>query len=218
MYAEIIINSDAVEVDRPFTYKVPYEMEKYLDIGFRVKVPFGIKNRPTEGFVYSIVNEDEVEISYKVKNILKICDKEAVLTRDDLKIIMFLRKKYLCKFIDAIRLMIPAGIMKGMTNKKKQVISIARTPLEDEIKKENYLKLYKFVLENNGKYTKTELSKENGFSLYSINKMIQNGIFKVEEQVIFRYNTRKYSSEERKNLTLEQQNAINTIIYGKHSK
>ena len=218
MYAEIIINSDAVEVDRPFTYRVPYEMEKYIDIGFRVKVPFGIKNRPTEGFVYSIVNEDEVEISYKVKNILKICDKEAVLTRDDLKIIMFLRKKYLCKFINAIRLMIPAGIMKGMTNKKKQVISIARAPLEDEIKKENYLKLYKFILENNGEYTKTELSKENGFSLYSINKMIQNGIFKVEEQVVFRYNTRKYSSEERKNLTLEQQNAINTIIYGKHSK
>lgn len=218
MYAEIIINSDAVEVDRPFTYRVPFEMEDDIDIGFRVKVPFGIKNRPTEGFVYSLVNEEEANISYKVKNILKICDKEAVLTRDDLKLIMFLRKKYLCKFIDAIRLMIPAGIMKGVTNKKKRVISIARTPLEDEIKKENYLKLYKFIQENNGVYTKTELTKKNDFSLYSINKMIDNGIFKVEEQVVFRYNTRKYSSEERKNLTLEQQNAINTVLYGRDSK
>ena len=34
-------------------------MEDDIDIGFRVKVPFGIKNRPTEGFVYSLVNEEE---------------------------------------------------------------------------------------------------------------------------------------------------------------
>ena len=38
-----------------------FEMEDDIDIGFRVKVPFGIKNRPTEGFVYSLVNEEEAE-------------------------------------------------------------------------------------------------------------------------------------------------------------
>ena len=33
MYAEIIINSDALEVDKPFTYKIPDEFLDKIDIG-----------------------------------------------------------------------------------------------------------------------------------------------------------------------------------------
>ena len=58
MYAEIILNSDALEIDKPFTYKVPYELIEKIDIGFRVKVPFGQRSKPVEGFVYSIIQDD----------------------------------------------------------------------------------------------------------------------------------------------------------------
>lgn len=119
MYAEVIINSDAVEVDRPFTYRIPYESIKNIDVGFRVKVPFGVRSKPVEGFVFSILEDHELQASYKIKEILNVCDDEAILTKQDIEIIKFLRKRYLCKFIDAIRLMIPVGIMKGLTNKKK---------------------------------------------------------------------------------------------------
>ena len=46
MYAEIIINSEAMEVDKPFTYKVPYELEDKIKVGFRVQIPFGMRNKP----------------------------------------------------------------------------------------------------------------------------------------------------------------------------
>ena len=39
LYAEIIINSDAIEIDRPFTYRVKEEHEELIQIGHRVKVP-----------------------------------------------------------------------------------------------------------------------------------------------------------------------------------
>ena len=214
MYAEVIINSDAVEVDRPFTYKIPHEAIENIDVGFRVKVPFGARSKPVEGFVFSIIEDEEIQVSYKIKEILKVCDADAILTKDDIEIIKFLRKRYLCKFIDAIRLMIPVGIMKGSTNKKKSVIVIARELKENdnEIKKENYKKLYEFIAKNNGMYTKSELTKNKEFSLYSINKLIEKEILKIEEQIVFRYNTRKYENESNKVLTEEQKNAINKIL------
>lgn len=218
MYAEIIINSDAVEVDRPFTYKIPYEFLNKIGIGFRVKIPFGSRNKPIEGFIFSIIEDDLVKFNYKVKEILTICDEEAILTIEDIEIIKFLRKKYLCKFIDAIRLMIPVGIMKGLKNKKKNVVVTGRKPDDDEIAKENYKKLYDFILDNNGVYTKSELTKEREFSLYCLNKLIEKDILKIEEQVIFRYNTRKYENEEYKALTTEQKNAIDIILNKPESK
>jgi len=218
MYAEIILNNDAVEIDKPFTYKVPYALMQKIDIGFRVKVPFGQRSKPVEGFVYSIIQDDEIEFTYKVKEILSLCDDENILTEDDIKMIRFLRKKYLCKFIDAVRLMIPVGIMKGSKNKKKKVISINKEIDVDGLKKENYINLYNFIVNNNGIYTKAEVTNNEQFSLYSLNKLIETDILKVEEQVVFRYNTRKYESDNNKLLNEEQKNCLNTILTSSDSK
>ncbi|NYC49199.1 primosomal protein N' [Clostridium beijerinckii] len=142
MYAEIIINSDALEIDKPFTYKVPSELQDKIGIGFRVKVPFGPKSRPIEGFVFSILQEDDlINFNYRVKEILNICDDYAILTNYDMEVIKFLRRKYLCKFIDAIRLMIPVGIMKGLREKKKKVVLVNEEIHEDQLDKENYKKI-----------------------------------------------------------------------------
>ena len=40
LYAEVIINSDAVEIDRTFTYKVKDDLASLISVGHRVKVPF----------------------------------------------------------------------------------------------------------------------------------------------------------------------------------
>jgi primosomal protein N' (replication factor Y) len=212
MYAEIILNSDALEIDKPFTYKVPYELKEEINIGFRVKVPFGQRSKPIEGFVYSLIEDDSVDFNYKVKEILCLCDDEAILTNDDIKMIQFLRKKYLCKFIDAVRLLIPVGIMKGSKNKKKKVILINKEIDIDELKKENYINIYNFIVNNNGMYTKTEVTNNERFSLYSLNKLIEKDILKVEEQVVFRYNTRKYENDNNKLLNEEQEHCLNTIL------
>jgi primosomal protein N' (replication factor Y) len=218
MYAEIIINSDALEIDKPFTYKVPYELIGNINVGFRVKVPFGQRSKPVEGFVYSLLQDDSINFNYKVKEILNLCDDEAILTKDDIRMIQFLRKKYLCKFIDAVRLMIPVGIMKGSKNKKKKVISINKEIKVDELKKENYINLYSFIVNNNGIYTKTEVTNNKQFSLYSLNKLIEKDIFKVEDQVVFRYNTRKYENDNNKLLNEEQEHCLNTILNEPKSK
>ncbi|MBE6070938.1 MAG: primosomal protein N' [Clostridium butyricum] len=218
MYAEIIINSDAIEIDRMFTYRIPDEFIEKIEIGCRVKVPFGARSKPIEGFVFSIVEDDKLNVKYKIKEILNVCDNEAILTANDLKLVEFLRRKYLCKYIDAVRLMIPTGIMNGSTNKRKYVICIEKEDYEDNLEKENYRNLYKFIKNNNGIYTKSELTKQQGYSLYTLNKLIEQKILKSEEQIVFRYNIRKYEEDNKKELTYEQRECLSTILYGDNSK
>ncbi|MBM6839466.1 primosomal protein N', partial [Clostridium saudiense] len=125
LYGEIILNSEAVEIDRPFTYKIPESFNHKVKIGQIVKVPFGFRNKPVEGFIIGIKKEDEVSFNYKIKELLSIETEEPIITLDDVDLICFLKEKYLCKYIDAFRLLIPIGIMKGAKNKVKNVIVLA---------------------------------------------------------------------------------------------
>ena len=209
LYAEVIVNSEAVEIDKPFTYKVKKDFNDLISIGHRVKVPFGVSNKLIEGFVIAL--STEFNDKYKVKEISKICDDEPILTREDLLMIEFLRSKTLCKYIDAIRLLIPKGIIKGIKKKKKNVIKF-NNKLDDNFKKkENYLNLINFIKENDCIYTKSELNKNLKFSIYTINKAIEKGFLSLEEQVVYRYNRRIYKDNDIKNLTAEQIEAISKI-------
>ena len=90
LYAEIILNSEAIEIDRPFTYKVPLDMEQKVKVGQMVRVPFGVRSKPVEGFILDL-KEEEIKVSFKIKNILSVENEEPVITEEDLKLINFLR-------------------------------------------------------------------------------------------------------------------------------
>ena len=210
MYAEIILNSEAIEIDRPFTYKVPLDMEQKVKVGQMVKVPFGVRSKPVEGFILDL-KEEEINVSFKIKNILSVENEEPVITEEDLKLINFLREEYLCKYIDAIRLLIPVGILKGAKSKSRSVIVYIDDNLESIKNSDGYLEVINFIKRNTGKYTKSELTKEHGVSLYKLNKLIEHGLIKSEKEIVFRYNTREYNKDVEKKLTAEQSMAVEAI-------
>lgn len=208
LYAEIILNSEALEIDKPFTYKIPVELEEKIQVGQIVKVPFGMANKTSEGFVFSIKEENEVNISFRVKKISAIITDEAIIDEDDIKLINFLREKYLCKYIDAFRLLIPVGIMKGAKSKSKKVIVFKSDDLSCIKKPEGYIEIINFLKENSGKYTKSELINVNSISQYKLNKLIEKGLLIVEEETVFRYNNRTYNIDCEKELTFEQKHVL----------
>lgn len=209
IYAEIIVNSDALDIDRPFTYEVSEELKGLIKVGQLVKVPFGIKNTSTYGFVLNVKNQDEPK-GIRIKKVKSIFLEEPVLNKNDLKLIEFLRENYLCKYIDAIRLIIPHGVLKGIKPKSKKVIVFEKDIL-DYKKRERYKEILDFIKNNNGKFTKAELTKEYSLSLYKINKLIEEGYLSSEEEIVYRYNTNVYDRFIEKPLTKEQEIAINKI-------
>lgn len=212
LYAEIIINSEAIELDRTFTYKVKEEYNEIIQVGHRVKVPFGRGNKPVEGFVMAL-KCDGVEKIRGIKKISSILDEEPILSRDDLKVIDFLRERYLCKYIDAIRTIIPVGLMSGLKNKKKQVIFFEKELNGKLLEKENYRKLISYIKEHNGEFTKSEITNDGTFSTYILNKLIEGGFLSVKEEVVYRYNNKVYEEYGKHKLNSEQLNAFEKIMY-----
>lgn len=210
LYAEVIINSEALEIDRPFTYKVPEEFNNEIKIGQIVKVPFGKENKTSEGFILNLKNDDNIK--FKTKNIAAILVKDPVIYEDDINLIEFLREKTLCKYIDAFRLLIPVGIMKGAKAKKKRVIVLKSEDLSNIKNPDGYKKIVEFFKTNSGKYTKSELINEHSISQYKLNKLIENEVLSIEEESVFRYNDRVYNKDSAKTLTIEQENIIREYI------
>lgn len=210
LYAEVIINSEALEIDRPFTYKVPEEFNNEIKIGQIVKVPFGKGNKTSEGFILNLKNDDNIK--FKTKNIAAILVKDPVIDEDDINLIEFLREKTLCKYIDAFRLLIPVGIMKGAKAKKKKVIVLKNEDLSNIKNPDGYKKIIEFFKTNSGKYTKSELINEHSISQYKLNKLIENEVLSIEEESVFRYNYRVYNKDSAKTLTIEQENIIREYI------
>ena len=85
MYAGIIVNNEATQVDKLFTYEVPELLEEEINVGFRVKVPFGFGNKSLDGFVLELykVKPDMTNI----KKILKLCDRFPILREEDILLI-----------------------------------------------------------------------------------------------------------------------------------
>ena len=210
LYAEVIINSEALEIDRPFTYKVPEEFNNEIKIGQIVKVPFGKGNKTSEGFILNLKNDDNIK--FKTKNIAAILVKDPVIDEDDINLIEFLREKTLCKYIDAFRLLIPVGIIKGAKAKKKKVIVLKNEDLSNIKNPDGYKKIVEFFKTNSGKYTKSELINEHSISQYKLNKLIENEVLSIEEESVFRYNDRVYNKDSAKTLTIEQENIIREYI------
>ena len=210
LYAEVIINSEALEIDRPFTYKVPEEFNNEIKIGQIVKVPFGKGNKTSEGFILNLKNDDNIK--FKTKNIAAILVKDPVIDEDDINLIEFLREKTLCKYIDAFRLLIPVGIMKGAKAKKKKVIVLKNEDLSNIKNPDGYKKIVGFFKTNSGKYTKSELINDHSISQYKLNKLIENEVLSIEEESVFRYNDRVYNKDSAKTLTIEQENIIREYI------
>ena len=208
IYAEIIINSDALEIDKPFTYEVPEDFINDISIGQWVKVPFGIKNNIVDGFVLNL-KEDNIS-GVRIKKIKAISLINPLLTKDDIKLVEYLRENYLCKYIDGIRLLIPQGVLKGINNKYKLVVAITDKKVPSDIE-EKYNDILSFIKDNNGKFNKSELTKLHGLSIYKINKLINEGYLKVEEEIVYRYNLKEYVNYKEKELTEDQLRAINQI-------
>ncbi|MBE6951584.1 MAG: primosomal protein N' [Ruminococcaceae bacterium] len=74
--------------------------------GIRVMVPFGPGNRRTEGVVLSVEAGDES----KLKAVLQQLDAEPLISGTMLRLAAFLRERYFCTFVDAIRAMLPAPL------------------------------------------------------------------------------------------------------------
>lgn len=99
----VIINNPSRAVDRIFTYTA----DESVKTGDFVRVPFGKGNKLSDGLV---VSENEQENREGLKEVA--CKGEMIVDEKRLSLLIWLRDKYLCSYYDALRVILPPGIMK----------------------------------------------------------------------------------------------------------
>ena len=101
MYAGIIVNNEATQVDKLFTYEVPELFQNEINLGCRVKVPFGFGNKYLDGFILELY---DIRPDMKnIKAILKIYDKVPILRLEDILLIKKMKETYLCTYLECIK-------------------------------------------------------------------------------------------------------------------
>lgn len=107
MIARVYIDTDNLNIDKPFDYLVPCELEEKICVGTRVKVPFGGGNMPKEAYVTELIEKSSFG---SLKSIKSVTDNLPVLTSSALDLCFHMRKRYFCTFSEAARTMLPPGI------------------------------------------------------------------------------------------------------------
>ncbi len=144
MYAEIIVDIAAEQVDRVFTYAVPEGMQ--LLPGMRVEVPFGRMKK--DGFVIRLKEKADYDPE-KIKPVLSAPDGYPVLLPQLMQLAEEIRERYHCPLCEAIRLMLPAEMRGNRVHIKTEEYVQLTIPLDmvdEAIAKETRSKKRKLIL------------------------------------------------------------------------
>lgn len=106
-YVNVVIDNKSNSTDSFFTYSCSDDSVK---AGSKVKVPFARSRNLREGYVVSVVPEEEIseELRKKLKPVSEI-DRDVCLTDEMVSTALWMKRRYLCRYIDAIRCFTPAG-------------------------------------------------------------------------------------------------------------
>ena len=115
MFAKVIIDIVHSSVDRMFEYRVPDDMN--IDVGYRVKVPFGKGNALREGYVLDVSDSCEYDTD-NIKDIASILSDFPALTAGQIKLSRMIRRYYHTTLATALRLMFPAEMRGGRVGDK----------------------------------------------------------------------------------------------------
>lgn len=112
-YASVIVDISAGEVDRQFTYAAPEGMK--LSAGQQVEVPFG--PRTIEGFIVAFSDSCELPPE-KIRSIIRPLRDYPTISPELMELAVWMKGRYLCNLVDALRLMMPAEMRGGRVREK----------------------------------------------------------------------------------------------------
>lgn len=115
MYAMVVVDNPSPMVDMPFHYSIPENLRDKIRTGCRVIVPFGLSNKPIEGFVTGL-SESCPEHVDRVKPVLRLIGEGPAVSDELVSLAAWMRDEYLCTWQEALTCIMP---------------SVTRQPIDD---------------------------------------------------------------------------------------
>ncbi len=221
-YADVIL---PLPLDGMFTYSIPAHMQESMQVGMRVRVPFG-KSKTYIAIVAHLHNERPS--SYQVKEILELIDQQPVLLPQQLKQWQWISNYYMSPIGEVYKAALPGGMKAEDGYKARTELYIALAPpfqseqgrhiaLEMLRKAQRQLEVMHVYLEmtaNGEEVTREALLNSSHNTLATINALIKRGILVTYEREVARLNHGGEPHPEHiKQLNEAQQDAFNQIQF-----
>ena len=221
-YADVIL---PLPLDGMFTYSIPAHMQESMQVGMRVRVPFG-KSKTYIAIVAHLHNERPS--SYQVKDILELIDQQPVLLPQQLKQWQWISNYYMSPIGEVYKAALPGGMKAEDGYKARTELYITLAPpfqseqgrhiaLEMLRKAQRQLEVMHVYLEmtaNGEEVTREALLNSSHNTLATINALIKRGILVTYEREVARLNHGGEPHPEHiKQLNEAQQDAFNQIQF-----
>lgn len=218
MVAEIILNSNAKELNRVFDYNIPETMVYKAMVGSRVFVQFGKRKQLEEGFIIGIKESSE----FKLKNIEKIVNENG-LTEEKVELAKWMARRYFCNISECIKLMLPPGtttkiIENRIKEKNENFVTIIDEEVvesdieENKFKSAKQVRILKFLLDN-GETNMADLLLFTDTTRDAVKALEKKNYITIEKKQVERNPFFHKVERQSKKLefTEEQQNSYNEI-------
>lgn len=166
-YAHIALTNVSREVDQTYTYSVPEEIAEKAEVGMKVLVPFGMGNRLMEGIIFSFSDSCDYK---RIKPIRHLLEHDINIDENQLRLIEWIRKRYLCTYSDALQAIMPTG-----TRLRRHVTYVLETEqtLDPDVSEALH------VLQDGKEHTREEL---HALSDYKLKKYMDIGMVSRRER------------------------------------
>lgn len=217
MYADIVIDITHQELDRPFQYIIPQELEGKIKEGMWVNAPFGAGNSLKKGFVLKISSVPQVSPD-RLKKIDSVVDGVVGADRLLVSLAVWMHKEYGGTLIQALKTVMP--VKKRIRQAQKRFI----IKTDNDSRFENYyseaekkhwaarLRLLE-VLTQQKQISFESAKRQLNVSAEVIKKLESDGIVSISSNIEYR-NTVHVTAAVHNNLELneEQRRAADAII------
>ncbi|MGL4737687.1 MAG: DEAD/DEAH box helicase, partial [Cellulosilyticaceae bacterium] len=194
-YARVIIQFAKVgAIDRLFTYEIPGILVERVQVGERVKVPFGPRNTPQLAYVLEVLDTNPDEGSgYRIKKLLAVVDDAPILSTEQLGLAQYLVQYYGAAWAAAIDTVLPPGLTEKAVAYEPQSLKVVKL-YPDVSRVQSYMaqhshkktfdkqKAILLGLEPSGEAL-LKMLLEQGISKSALQTLQKNGIVSVEEQI-----------------------------------
>ena len=208
VFAQVILNNNSKSTDQIYTYGADDTLMLSVEEGKRVSVNFGRGKNVIEALIVGLASTCDYPVE-KIKPVIEILDEKPIVTKEMIKMIFWIRERYICKYSDAMRLVIPSETQgayeKHVSLREKKEINeynINKTP--NQLKVIEYLKKHESV-------SITQLMDNLNVSRAVINNLIKKDILE-EKSVIDNLSQKQFELTEPLCLNEEQKIACGTIL------
>ena len=184
--AKVVVN---LSLDREFDYRIPGRLVDRVEIGSRVRVPFGRGDGSRVGYVVGLSAESQVP---RLKDILSVEGDRAQIPTSLISLAGWIAEYYCCTREQAVRALLPAAVRSGKVSRRKlRFVSLVPTVhLGDHLpdlerrapKQAETLR----ALVRLGTCTARTLAREAGAGPDTLRRLAQRGLVMVEERVVDR--------------------------------